>query len=165
MLKPCIYKLEYLYAGKYYLHPIYYLKTSWHMLKRKDVENCWLMRLLIIGSYQKSPRNRVIFNWVMMSGVNLGRHRDGEYTSNVINRRWCYNYWEIHVHHNNCITKLWAPGSYFLCLYMVFLQHCFHPEQHCFLLEQTFSMLYKHFKLIETSPQLNLVYSYRTLVI
>ena len=44
----------------------------------------------------------------------------------IINRQWCYNCWEIHVHHNICITKLWDQGSYFLYLYMVFLQHCFH---------------------------------------
>ena len=30
----------------------------------------------------------------------------------------------------NCITKLWAESSYFLYLYMVFCQHCFHLEQH-----------------------------------
>ena len=40
---------------------------------------------------------------------------------------------------DNCITKLWALSSYFLYLYMVFIQHCFHPEQHCFRLDRQFS--------------------------
>ena len=33
---------------------------------------------------------------------------------------------------------MWDKGSYFLYLYMVFLQHFFYSEQHCFLIEQTF---------------------------
>ena len=40
---------------------------------------------------------------------------------------------------DNCITKLWALSSYFLYLYMVFIQHCFHLEQHCFHLDRQFS--------------------------
>ena len=34
---------------------------------------------------------------------------------------------------------MWAQGSYFIYLYIVFLQHFFHSEQNCFLLEQTVS--------------------------
>ena len=30
---------------------------------------------------------------------------------------------------NNCITKLWAQGFYFLYLYIILFQHCFHLEQ------------------------------------
>ena len=30
---------------------------------------------------------------------------------------------------DNCITKFWAQGSYFLYLYMVLLQHYFHSEK------------------------------------
>ena len=40
---------------------------------------------------------------------------------------------------DNCITKLWAQSSYFLYLYMVFIQHCFQLEQHCFHLDIQFS--------------------------
>ena len=40
---------------------------------------------------------------------------------------------------DNCITKLWALSSYFLYLYMVFIQHCFRLEQHCFHLDRQFS--------------------------
>ena len=39
---------------------------------------------------------------------------------------------------DNCITKLWAHSSYFLYLYMVFLQHFFHSEQHFFHVLWTF---------------------------
>ena len=39
---------------------------------------------------------------------------------------------------DNCITKLWSHCSYFLYLYMVFLQHFFHSEQHFFHVIQTF---------------------------
>ena len=34
---------------------------------------------------------------------------------------------------------MWAISSYFLYLYMVFIQHCFHLEQHCFHLDRQFS--------------------------
>ena len=58
---------------------------------------------------------------------------DGFWIKNVMkNRRDYSNCWDIHVHHNIYITKLWALCSYFLYLYMVFLQHCFHSEQDCF---------------------------------
>ena len=40
---------------------------------------------------------------------------------------------------DNYITKKWAHHSYFLYLYMVFFQHCFHLEQHCFHLDRQFS--------------------------
>ena len=40
---------------------------------------------------------------------------------------------------DNCIPKLWAQGSYFLYLYMVFFRHFFHLEQHCFHLDRHFS--------------------------
>ena len=39
---------------------------------------------------------------------------------------------------DNCITKLWSQSSYFLYLYMVFFQHCFHSEQHLFHLDRQF---------------------------
>ena len=39
---------------------------------------------------------------------------------------------------DNCITKLWAHCSYFLYLYMIFLQQCVHSEQHCFPVLRTF---------------------------
>ena len=42
-------------------------------------------------------------------------------------------------YHDNCITKLWNLSSYFLYLYMVFIQMCFHLEQHCFHLDRQFS--------------------------
>ena len=35
----------------------------------------------------------------------------------MITRRWFYNCWELHVHHNICIKKLRALSSYFLYLY------------------------------------------------
>ena len=50
----------------------------------------------------------------------------------LINRRWCYNLYELHVNHTSYITKLWAQGSYFIYLYIVYLQHCFNSEQNCF---------------------------------
>ena len=50
----------------------------------------------------------------------------------IPNRQRCYNCSKLHVHHNICGTKLWALGSYFLYLYIIFLQLCFHSEQHCF---------------------------------
>ena len=34
--------------------------------------------------------------------------------ANMINRQWCYNFWEIHVHNNICITNLWSVSSYSL---------------------------------------------------
>ena len=40
---------------------------------------------------------------------------------------------------DNCITKLWNLSSYFLYLYMVSIQHCFHLEQHCFHIDRQFS--------------------------
>ena len=40
---------------------------------------------------------------------------------------------------DNCITKLWDLSPFFLYLYMVFIQHCFHLEQHCFHLDRQFS--------------------------
>ena len=40
---------------------------------------------------------------------------------------------------DNCITKLWYLSSYFIYLYVVFFQHCFHLEQHCFHLDRQFS--------------------------
>ena len=40
---------------------------------------------------------------------------------------------------DNCITKLWALSSYFLYLYMVFIQHCFHIEQHFVYIDRQFS--------------------------
>ena len=40
---------------------------------------------------------------------------------------------------DNCITKLWSLSSYFLYLYMVFIQHCFQLEQHCFHIDRQFS--------------------------
>ena len=39
---------------------------------------------------------------------------------------------------DNFITKLWAHRSYFLYLYIVFFQHCFHSKQHCFHVLRTF---------------------------
>ena len=37
-------------------------------------------------------------------------------TSFLMNRRWCYNWYEFHVH-NIYITKLWAISSYFIYLH------------------------------------------------
>ena len=45
---------------------------------------------------------------------------------------------------DNCITKLWAHLSYFIYLYMVSFQHCFHSEQHCFHLGWTVFMFFEH---------------------
>ena len=35
----------------------------------------------------------------------------------LMNRWWCYNFWELHVYHNICITKLLGLSSYFLYLH------------------------------------------------
>ena len=82
----------------------------------------------------------------------------------LINIRWCYNCYKLHVHHKISITKLWALSSYFLYVYMVLLQHCFPFITTLFYLNIQFSMLfsciklwYKHFKLIELSTQLNII--------
>ena len=50
----------------------------------------------------------------------------------LINRRWWYNCWELHVHHNISITKFWSLSSKFLYLYMFSFNTVFHSEQHCF---------------------------------
>ena len=42
-------------------------------------------------------------------------------------------------YHDNGITKFWALSSYFLYLYIVFFQHCFHLEQHYFHIDRQFS--------------------------
>ena len=34
----------------------------------------------------------------------------------MINRQWCYKFWEFHVH-NICKTKLWTISSYFIYLH------------------------------------------------
>ena len=54
---------------------------------------------------------------------------------------------------------MWAQVSYFLYLYMVFLQHYFQSEQHCFLLEQkVFSFLLTlQTDWVESSTQYSLV--------
>ena len=53
---------------------------------------------------------------------------------------------------DNCITKLWAHCSYYLYLYMVFCQHCFHSEQHFFPVLRTF-----HTDWVLAGPQSSLV--------
>ena len=53
----------------------------------------------------------------------------------------------------------------FLYLYMVLLQHCFHSKQHCFNSgTDSFHVIWT-LKLIESSIKLNVVYSYRTIVL
>ena len=57
--------------------------------------------------------------------------------STMINRRWCYNWYELHVHHNIHITKLWALSSYFIYLHG-FISTIFSIKNNIvFLLEQT----------------------------
>ena len=53
---------------------------------------------------------------------------------------------------DNCITWLWALSSYFLYLYMVFIQQCFHSEQHYFTVLQTFQTDW-----VQSNPKSSLV--------
>ena len=72
--------------------------------------------------------------WIPIIQLLLTLHiSTGSYLSwVVINRRWCYNCYEIHAHYKILITKLVSLSSYFIYLYMIFLQHSFYSEQHCF---------------------------------
>ena len=84
----------------------------------------------------------------------------------IINRPRCYNCYYLHVHHNISRTKIWGIKYYIIYLYMVFVQHCVPFRTTLFSLNRKFSVLfscvklwYKQFKLIESSPQLNLIKS------
>ena len=78
----------------------------------------------------------------------------------LINIRWCENYEEIHIIHNIYITKFWFPALTF-SLYIIFSQQCFILEKYSFQCSFMYQNWYKHFKLIESSPQLNLFKSCR----
>ena len=68
----------------------------------------------------------------------------------VINRWWCYNFWEIYVHRNICITKLWYLSSYFLYLNGFLSNTVFHLEQYCFSRTDIFRCSFHVSNLIQT---------------